>query len=269
MAISRNEFYIDGNQILTTTDDLGTITSSTNLNSEGYTTDASTSTWLDTHNTVFNSRALRTPPLSNPQILAVEKAILVLNDVNTPTASIGIEADKSGDIGTYFGMNLYNDNDKDFTITSTFPYNGSVVFNEEGGSNTTTTSIKQGLINLTDASTPFTTTFTPTTLTSGTSSMTWVDVIAGSGSVGTLNAVLANGNVATGETASITLQDDIHSLNITKAGLTTTTDLTLDIGNDLIFNGDNILHTTAGGFTASYLKIKINGQYYKLQLLSE
>ena len=98
-----------------------------------------------------------------------------------------------------------------FTITSTFPYNGSVVFNEEGGSNTTTTSIKQGSINLTDASTPFTTTFTPTTLTSGTSSMTWVDVIAGSGSVGTLNAVLANGNVATGVSASITLQNDTRS----------------------------------------------------------
>jgi hypothetical protein len=99
--------------------------------------------------------------------------------------------------------------------------------------------------------------------------MTWVDVIAGSGSVGTLNAVLTNGNVATGETASITLQDGLDSLNMTKAGLTTTTDLTLDIGNDLIFNGDNIIETTAGGFTSNYLKIKINGQYYKLQLLSE
>ena len=239
------------------------------FNTNSFTTGASTSTWTDTHQTVFNTRALRTPPLSNPQILAVEKAVLVLNDNITPTASIGIEADKSGDIGTYFGMNLYNDNDKDFTITSTFPYNGSVVFNEEGGSNTTTTSIKQGLINLTDASTPFTTTFTPTTLTSGTSSMTWVDVIAGSGSVGTLNAVLTNGNVATGSSASITLQDDTDSLNMTKAGLTTTTDLTLDIGNDLILNGDNIIETTAGGFTANYLKIKINGQYYKLQLLSE
>jgi hypothetical protein len=246
-----------------------TLLNTLTLNDVGYEINEVSSSWVDTHTTVFNTRALRTPPLSNPQILAVEKAVLVLNDNITPTASIGIEADKSGDIGTYFGMNLYNDNDKDFTITSTFPYNGSVVFNEEGGSNTTTTSIKQGLINLTDASTPFTTTFTPTKLTSGTSSMTWVDVIAGSGSVGTLNAVLTNGNVATGSSASITLQDDTDSLNMTKAGLTTTTDLTLDIGNDLIFNGDNILDTTAGGFTSNYLKIKINGQYYKLQLLSE
>lgn len=248
-----------------------TLANTLTLNDVGYEINDLSSSWVDTHTTVFNTRALRTPPLSNPQILAVEKAVLVLNDNITPTASIGIEADKSGDIGTYFGMNLYNDNDKDFTITSTFPYNGSVVFNEEGGSNTTTTSIKQGLINLTDASTPFTTTFTPTTLTSGTSSMTWVDVIAGSGSVGTLNAVLTNGNVATGSSASITLQDDglVNSININKAGLTTTTDLTLDIGNDLVLNGDNIVETTAGGFTANYLKIKINGQYYKLQLLSE
>jgi len=127
-------------------------------------------------------------------------------------------------------------------------------------------------INITDGTaTPITTSFTPTTLFTGNQSMTWADIIAGSGSVGTLNAVLANGNVATGETASITLQDDglVNSININKAGLTTTNDLTLDIGNDLILNGDNIIETTAGGFTANYLKIKINGQYYKLQLLSE
>ena len=112
-----------------------TLANTLTLNDVGYEINELSSSWVDTHTTVFNTRALRTPPLSNPQILAVEKAVLVLNDNITPTASIGIEADKSGDIGTYFGMNLYNNNDKDFTITSTFPYNGSVVFNEEGGSN--------------------------------------------------------------------------------------------------------------------------------------
>lgn len=129
-----------------------TPTNTFTLNDAGYTINALTSTWTDTHQTVVNTKALRTPPLSNPQILAVQKAVLVVNDNTTPTASIGIEADNSGGSGTYFGMNLYNDNDQDFTITSTMPYQGSVVFNQEGvGASVSTTAIKQGTITLNDS----------------------------------------------------------------------------------------------------------------------
>jgi hypothetical protein len=48
---------------------------------------------------------------------------------------------------------------------------------------------------------------TASTLTSGASSKTWADIIAGAGSVGTLNSVLANGNTATGSYAHINLVD--------------------------------------------------------------
>jgi hypothetical protein len=255
----------------TATDRYLNTSTSVDINADGYTVGAlEQTTWADTRNTVLRTKSINS--LSNPEVLAVKKAVLVVNDNTTPTASIGIEADNSGTIGTYFGVNIYNDSNDDFTFTSAVPFSGGVKFQEEGaGASTTNTLIKQGTISLTNTATPITTSFTPTTLFTGNQSMTWADIIAGSGSVGTLNAVLANGNVATGETASITLQDDglVNSININKAGLTTTTDLTLDIGNDLVLNGDNIVETTAGGFTSNYLKIKINGQYYKLQLLSE
>jgi hypothetical protein len=48
-------------------------------------------------------------------------------------------------------MNLYNRTDLDFGITSTYPYEGSVVFRQEGvGSTLTTTAIKQGQITVSD-----------------------------------------------------------------------------------------------------------------------
>jgi hypothetical protein len=124
----------------------------------------SAETWQNTHTTVTRTKALNS--LSNPQILAVQKAILVCNNSTTPTASIGVEADNSGLIGTYFGMNLYNNNNTDFGITSTRPYEGSVVFDQDGaGATTTKTAIKQGTITLSNTTTAPTTVITDTSLT--------------------------------------------------------------------------------------------------------
>jgi len=161
----QNEFYTDGLQIITTTDGVGSITSSTQLGSLSYTTGALSSTWADTHTTIFNTRSLQT--VINAEILAVKKEVLVLDNINHPTATIGIQADESLGIGTYYGMNLYNSTDLDFGITSTFPYQGSVVFRQEGvGSTTTTTAIKQGSIIIDDPDIPHTTTFTSDTISS-------------------------------------------------------------------------------------------------------
>jgi len=246
-------------------------------------------TWENTRTTVDRTRSVKAiNGTVNPEILAVQKAVLVVNDATTPTASIGIEADITGDAGTYYGMNLFNNNDTDFSVTSTFPYEGSVVFRQEGvGSDLTTTSIKQGTITLTDPDAPLTTTFTASTLTSGVDSATWADIIAGGGGSGNLESVLTNGNTATGADASINLfadapdtfeshltstelnfTDGTDTTTINQAGITTTADLTLDIGADLILNG-TITETTAGGFTGQYLKIIINGISYKLQLLAD
>jgi len=161
----------------------------------GFDTNGAVETWANTHATVTRTKALNS--LSNPQVIAVQKAILVCNNNTVPTASIGIEADNSGGVGTYYGMNLFNDTNMDFGITSTFPYSGSVVFDEEGGTNTTQTAIKQGTISLTDTATPLTTSFSPTTLTSGASSATWADIISGSAGDNTLQEVLTAGNSAT------------------------------------------------------------------------
>lgn len=265
--------------------------------------------------------AIRPQATTNSQILAVENTLLVLDDITTATCAINIQADNTGNVGTHFGIDIVNtSNNNDFEIRNDPDYEGSVVFKDFGaGSGTTQTGIKQGTISLTDTATPFTTTFTPTTLTSGASSMTWEDIIAGSGSVGTLNSVLANGNTATGSTASITLQgtpqqnvitptniiltdgdltsdlraeyldfvnastttqtvldssviimnDGADSIQMALGGITTTADLTLEVGNDFILNGTNLTAGTSGGFTAQYLRVKINGTYYKMALLAD
>jgi len=221
----QNEYYINGVQILTQVNGEGTVMS-TSLDSLGYTTDAVSTTWADTHSTIFNARSLKLN--LNPQILAVEKALLLVNDNTTPTASIGIEADITGDSGTYFGMNLFNNNDTDFGITSTFPYEGSVVFKQEGvGSDPTTTSIKQGTITLNDPDLTTVTTVSP---------------------------------------SFVSFTDGANTTTLNQAGISTTSDLTLDIGNDFVLNG-TITETSAGGYAGEYLKITINGTVYKLQLL--
>ena len=188
-------------------------------------------TWENTRTTVERTRSVKAiNGTVNPEILAVQKAILVVNDATTPTASIGIEADITGDAGTYFGMNLFNDTDTDFTVTSTMPYQGSVVFRQEGvGADTTTTAIKQGTITMSDADIPATTIIDPSLL---------------------------------------SFSDGVDTTSFNQAGVTTTADLTLDVGADLLLNG-TITETTAGGFTGQYLKITINGTAYKLQLLAD
>jgi len=124
----------------------------------GFDTNGLVETWENTHTTVTRTKSLNS--LSNPQILAVQKAILVCNNNTVPTASIGMEADNSGGIGTYYGMNLYNDNDLNFDITSTMPYQGAVVFRQEGAlATTTTTAIKQGEITIDDPTLVQSTTF--------------------------------------------------------------------------------------------------------------
>lgn len=187
------------------------------MNGTGFTTAVGTSTWADTHTTVFNTRALET--LVNPEILAIKKAVLITNDITTPTASIGIEADNSGGIGTYYGMNLFNNNNTNFGITSTFPYSGSVVFEEEGGTNTTTTAIKQGLITITDPSIPLATSFNATTLTSGASSATWADIISGTAS-NTLQEVLTAGNTATSTNIILNNGSNLMVLSPNSANIT-------------------------------------------------
>lgn len=245
--------------------DVGNLTpvGTTAIDASGFDVNGSAETWANTHTTVTRSKALSS--LSNPQVLAVQKAVLVVNNSTTPTASIGIEADNSGGIGTYFGMNLFNDNDTDFGITSTRPYEGSVIFNQEGaGSTTTQTAIKQGTITVSDtALQPFTqitttqikiddnfatttpntatltsgnleikgvnvisgdvsttdifpasiqleqtgqptTIFTTTSLTSGSSTATWADIISGAAGDNTLQEVLTAGNTATNLNITLT-----------------------------------------------------------------
>jgi len=163
----------------------------------GYTSGALVTTWSDTHTTVLNTKALRT--IVNPQVLAVDNTLLVLDDVTTATCAVNIQADNTGNVGTHFGIDLTNTtNNNDFEIRNDPSYEGSVVFKDFGaGSGTTQTGIKQGTISLTDTATPLTTSFSPTTLTSGASSATWADIISGSAGSNTLQEVLTAGNSAT------------------------------------------------------------------------
>lgn len=229
MTQPQNEYYMNGKQIFELYD-VGNLTpvSTTSIDASGFDVNGSAESWQNTHTTVTRTKSIC--GLSNPEILAVKKAVLVVNDVTTPTASVGIESDITGGVGTYYGMNLFNNNDTDFSVTSTFPYEGSVVFKQEGvGSDPTTTSIKQGTITLNDGEIPSTTTIDPSLL---------------------------------------SFSDGTDTTSFNQDGITTTADLTLDIGADLILNG-TITETTAGGFTGQYLKIIINGTSYKLQLLAD
>ena len=215
MAQPLNEYVVNGKQIFNLFG-IGnpdavppvppTTLITTIIDPTGFDTNGAAETWANTHTAVTRTKALNS--LSNPQVMAVQKAILVCNNNTVPTASIGIEADNSGGIGTYYGMNLFNNNDTNFGITSTMPYQGSVVFDQEGsGATTTTTAIKQGLITITDPTVPLATSFNASTLTSGASSRTWADIISNTGSSNTLQQVLLNGNTATGPQANITLTD--------------------------------------------------------------
>jgi hypothetical protein len=300
----------------------------------GFTTNALAETWSNVRTRVQNCAAVQANP--NPTDFVVQDTVFITDNatLGDSTASIAIQANESAGVGTFYGMNLYNSTNTDFVIQSDPDYTGGVLFTNGG---TSETKITQGLIEIIDT---ITTSFTATTLTSGSSSATWADLIAGGGGggVGTLNQVLNNGNTATGATASISLLggiDDLvtssitntqlvfsdaphtssmsaveqqfsgvsatavlneagltivdtdistilsasqlqlnqdtpaETITLTTAGLATTADLTLDIGNDLVLNGAEITTQVAGGFTAEYLRVKINGIYYKVQLLAD
>jgi hypothetical protein len=203
------KLYFNGTQILTTTDGIGNILTSTELSSSGYTTGALTSTWLDTHNTLLRTRSLQENP--NPTELVVQDTVFITDNptLGDSTATIAIQANESGGVGTFYGMNLYNSTNTDFVIQSDPDYTGGVLFKQVEG--TTETKITQGEIEITS---------------------------------------------------------DTDSMTLSPQGITTTTDLVLDIGGDFALDG-TITESTAGGFTGEYLKIKINGTIYKLQLLSE
>jgi hypothetical protein len=189
--------------------DSNLVKTSSSLGSLGYSSGTGlgvqTSTWEDTHNTIVNTRALRNGGI-NANILTVDNTLFILDDLTTPTCGVNIQADNTGNVGTKFGITLTNTtNNNDFEIRNDPDYEGSVVFKDFGsGSGTTQTGIKQGTISLTDTATPLTTSFSPTTLTSGASSATWADIISGTASDNTLQEVLTAGNTATN--LNITLQ---------------------------------------------------------------
>ena len=195
-----------------TTSNLGVVATnpttlaSVSLNSVGFTpTGLSQTLWTDTRTTVARTPALTSG--SNSTILALKNKLLVLDIDITPTCAIGIQADNTGGVGTNFGIEITNTaNNNDFEIRTDPTYTGSVVFKDYGvGASTTQTAIKQGTISLTDTATPLTTSFSPTTLTSGASSATWADIISGAAGDNTLQEVLTAGNTATGATATISL----------------------------------------------------------------
>jgi len=205
----------------------------------------------------------------NSQILAVDNTLLVLDDITTPTCAVNIQADNTGGVGTHFGIDLVNTtNNNDFEIRNDPSYEGSVVFKDFGsGSGTTQTGIKQGTISLTDTATPLTTSFSPTTLTSGASSRTWADIITNTGSANTLQQVLVNGNTATGSTANITLTDTdaggqanpIFTLNNTNATGSVAMEVyknkpTAGITGDVLFN-QSVYGKDSGNAKQEYTRI--------------
>jgi len=120
------------------------------LNGSGFTTNALTATWADTHTTVARTPALSA--LSNPLTLALKNKLLVLDQDVAPTCAIGIQADNTGTVGTNFGIEIVNTaNNNDFEIRTDPSYTGSVVFKEFGiGATTKQTAIQQATITLSD-----------------------------------------------------------------------------------------------------------------------
>ena len=49
----------------------------------------------------------------------------------------------------------------------------------------------------------------------------------------------------------------------------TNTSLELHTANDLVLNGSNIISDFAGSPNGQHLRIKLNGNYYKIQLLDD
>jgi hypothetical protein len=79
---------------------------------------------------------------------------------------------------------------------------------------------------------------------------------------------LTDTNITTIDPTLLSFSDGVDTTTFNQTGVTTTSDLTLDIGTNLLFTG-TITENTAGGFTGQYLKVIINGTTYKLQLLAD
>jgi hypothetical protein len=163
------------------------------LNSVGISYDSgttiTTTTWDDISTRVAALSAIA-PNGLNASLLAVNNTISIQNADSAPTRVINTSAE-DGTGGTHFGIAW---------VGNTLPFVMETL-------DATNLQIKDTSLELFNSTTPLTTTMTASTLTSGASSKTWADIIAGSGSVGTLNSVLANGNTATGSYANITLTD--------------------------------------------------------------
>jgi hypothetical protein len=200
--------------------------------------------------------------------LVVQDRIIMKNNVSD--ATVTLQANNTGIVGTVYGMNLFNTNHSDFTIRSIS--NVGVVFEEVGV--TAQTRIAQGTIISSDSVSTETTKITNTQIILGetstdTTTLTKNDILlTGSSTIGGNPSIIST--TLDKERIEIHNTDGILSQTTTfnQQGVSTSDDLTLDIGNDLILNG-NLTETTAGGFTGDYLKITINGIPYKLQLLRQ
>jgi hypothetical protein len=190
-AIALNTF--SGTSTLTITKDLLTTPNGIGLNATGIAYDNGTSTtsttWDDITTRVAQLSAIA-PNNLNASLLAVNDTISIQNADSAPTRVINTQTgDNTG--GTHFGIEW---------VGNTLPFVMETL-------DATPLEVKDTTFQLNDSITPLLTTMTASTLTSGASSKTWADIIAGSGSVGTLNSVLSNGNTASGSYANITLTD--------------------------------------------------------------
>jgi hypothetical protein len=181
-------------QGITSQNDLLTSPKTLTWNGVGFTytdiTGVRTNTW-DGLATRLAQLSAVAPNNLNATLLAVNKTIAVQNADTAPTRNIGISAGDPVNVGEYYGIS-WNGGALPFVMQTT---------------DSTALQIKDTNLQLFNSTTPLTTTMDATGLTSGVSFKSWADIIAGSGSVGNLNSVLANGNTATGASAKIGLTD--------------------------------------------------------------
>jgi len=152
-------------------------------------TTTSSTTWDNITNRIASLSAIA-PNGLNATVLAINDTISIQNADSSPTRVINTSA-QDNSVGAHFGIEWVGD---------TLPFVMETL-------DSTPLEVKDTTFQLNNSSTPLLTTMTASTLTSGASSKSWADIIAGSGSVGTLNSVLTNGNTATGTHATITLTD--------------------------------------------------------------
>ena len=186
---SGDNTYGSGANGISILQDVLTTSNGITLNSVGISYDSgttiTTTTWDDISTRVAQLSAIA-PNGLNATILAVNNTVFIENADTAPTRVISISTDTPD-----FGIEWEGDG---------LPFVMETL-------DATPLEVKDTTFQLNDSITPLLTTMTASTLTSGASSKTWADIIAGAGSVGTLNSVLTNGNTATGTHATITLTD--------------------------------------------------------------